>query len=82
MLLPGCDAVMTQVPGDTKLSVVPLTPQMEDVLEANCTASPEVAEAESAAGVLPKVWAPGVLKLMVCAASATVKLWLTEGAAE
>lgn len=79
--MPGCEAVMTQVPGATRVSVVPLTPHTEDVLELNCTAKPELAFAVSAAGLLPKVCAPGALKLMLCAARATTKLWLMDGAA-
>lgn len=68
MLLPDCEAVMMQVPGETSVNALPLTVQTEEVLEMNCTGRPEVAVADRAAGVLPKVWSPGALKLMVCVA--------------
>ena len=81
VLLPGCEAVMMQVPGATRVSVLPLTVHTDDVLEVNCTAKPEVAVAESAEGVLPKVWSPGEVKLMLCVACTTVKLCVRGGAA-
>ena len=72
---------MVQVPADTRLSVVPLTVHTEGVLDANCTVRPELAVADSAAGAVPMVWLPGDVKVMVCAASATVTLCATGDAA-
>ena len=63
---------MVQVPGATRVNVVPLTVHTGVVLEANWTINPELAVAESAEG-LPTVWLPGEAKVMVCARK-TVKL--------
>lgn len=81
VLFPACEAVMVQVPTPTNVSVVPLTVQTVEVEEANCTLRPEVAEAESAAGVLPMVWLPGEAKVMLWVACATVKVCATGVAA-
>ena len=71
------------MPADTSVSVVPLTVHTAGVLEANCTVRPELALADSAAGLLPNVWPPGETKLIVCAtgAGATVKVRDCVGAA-
>ena len=66
MLLPACEALTLQVPADTRVSELPLTVHTNGVVEANCTARPEVALAESAGGVTPRVWVEGAVKLMVC----------------
>ena len=79
MLLPGCDAVTVQVPGANRVRVLPLTVHTGAVLDANWTVNPEVAVAESAAGV-PTVWLPGEAKVMLCVCT-TAKLWVTVGAA-
>lgn len=81
MPLPACEAVTIQVPAPTSVNVLPLTVQTEAVLDANCTVSPEVAVAESAAGVLPMVWLPGEVNEMLCAACATAKVCATGVAA-
>lgn len=81
MPLPAWEAVMVQLPADIRVSAVPLTVHTELVPEANCTVRPELAVAESAAGVAPMVLLPGEAKLMLCVAWATVKLRSTEGAA-
>ena len=70
---------MVQVPGATRVNVVPLTVHTGVVLEANWTINPELVVAESADGV-PTVWLPGEAKVMVCVCT-TAKLWVTEGAA-
>ena len=77
MKLPACEAVMVQLPAPTSVSVLPLTVQTEEVVEANCTVRPEVAVAESAPGVLPIVWLPGNVNVMLCAACATAKVCAT-----
>lgn len=75
MLLPDWDAVMLQVPAATRLSVLPLTVQIKGVVEANCTVRPELTLADSAAGVVPRVWLPGDAKVMSWVpAGITVKL--------
>ena len=72
---------MMQVPGDTSVSVVPLTVHTEEVLVMNCTVSPDVAVADRADGVTSRFWAAGCVKLMVCATCATVTLRVTDVAA-
>ena len=58
---------MVQVPADTRVKAVSVTVHTAGVLELNCTAWPEVADAESAAGVVPNVCVGGALNVMVCA---------------
>lgn len=79
--LPGWVAVMLQLPAANSVSVLPLTVQTTGVVDVNDTARPEVALATSAGGAVPRVWLLGELKLMLCAAAATVKLWETAVAA-
>ncbi len=45
MLLPGCAAVMVQVPAPIKAAVEPATVQTATVDEVNVTGKPELAEA-------------------------------------
>ena len=52
---------------------VPETVQTESVFDAKLTDSPELAEAESVSGV-PTVWVPGLVKVIFCASTLTVKL--------
>lgn len=66
-MLPDCEALMVQVPAATRVTVVPLTVQIDGVLDANCTARPELAVAVSAGGATISVCAGGALKLMLCA---------------
>lgn len=81
MALPVCEAVMMQVPGATKVSVVPLTVHTDELLLVNCTVRPELAVADKVDGVTPMVCAVGCVKVMVCAACATVTLCGTDVAA-
>jgi hypothetical protein len=67
--LPACVASMVQVPGETKVAVVPETVQTLVVVEAKLTANPEEAVA-TRVSVVPTVWAPGLAKVMVCAIGA------------
>ena len=67
MLLPDCEALMVQVPAVTSVMLVPLTVHTEGVVEANCTASPEVAVAERLGGATPMVCVDGAAKLIDCA---------------
>ena len=76
-LLPAWLALMEQLPTATSVSVLPLTVQTLGVVEAKLTASPELAVAASAGGVVPSVWLPGEAKLMVCAPAPTLKLRVT-----
>ncbi|MDH4050271.1 MAG: hypothetical protein OEU93_01750 [Rubrivivax sp.] len=73
-----------QLPADTSVSVVPLTVQTADVVDAKLTGRPELAEATRAGGAVPSVWLPGEAKVMVCGSSPgaeTVKLRVTGVAA-
>ena len=63
-----------------KVAVVPLTVQMPVVVEANDTARPELAVAESVSGV-PTVCVPGFANVMVCDLPFTEKLCETGVAA-
>lgn len=69
------------MPALTSVSVVPLTVQTEEGVAANCTGKPDVAVAASAVGVLPIVWLPGDVNVMLCVACATVKVCATGVAA-
>lgn len=66
VLLPACDAVMVQVPADTSVSVVPLTVHTGVVVEVSCTLKPDVAVAERAGGVAPRVCVAGLVNVIVC----------------
>ena len=85
LALPLWLAVMLQVPGDTSVSTSALTVHTDAVVDANCTARPELAVAESVGGAVPIVWVPGALKVMVWALAVTgavmVKLRDTDTAA-
>ena len=80
-MLPAWLASTVQLPVLASNNVVPLTVQTVGVLDTSDTARPELALATRAGGVLPKVWLPGELKLMVCVMGATLKVLLTIGAA-
>jgi hypothetical protein len=54
LVLPGCVAWTVQVPRATKVTVVPDTVQIDEVVEAKLTTKPEVAVALSAMGAVPK----------------------------
>lgn len=54
LALPAWLALTVQLPTPTSVKVVPLTVQTLAVVDANVTASPELALALKAAGVLPK----------------------------
>jgi hypothetical protein len=85
VLLPTWLASSVHVPVATKVSVLPLTVQTPVVVDVSTTGKPELALATKAAGVMPKVWVPGAVKLMVCAvngAAATLKLRETVVAAK
>ena len=65
-----------QVPAPIKVKADPLTVQTDGVNEAKLTGRPELAVADSAAADVPRAWAPGDAKVMVCASNppATSKL--------
>jgi hypothetical protein len=81
VLSPGCDALIVQVPAARKVARMPETVQMGAVWEENETGSPEEAVAERLRAV-PAVWVGIVAKLIVCDLPFTVKLCVTDGAAE
>lgn len=66
VVLPACEAVMLHVPPVTSVAVLPETVQTVGVVEANETASPELAVAESVT-VPPAVWVGIVANVIVCA---------------
>src|SRR3569623_159681 len=74
VLLPAWSALMVQVPAVTKVSAPPeVIVHTPVVLDEKLTVSPEVEVADSV-GVVPKICAPGLLKVMVCAHLLVVKL--------
>ena len=64
--MPGWLAVMEHVPPVTSVIAVPETVHMEALFEENATASPEVAVALRAGGVVPRVWVVRGPKVIVC----------------
>ena len=80
--LPGCAAVMEQVPPATMVTVVAETVQTPGVVEAKPTGSPELAVAATGNGGAPKTTLLRGPNVMLCAAAATVKVCVTGGAAE
>ena len=77
---PAWLAATLHVPGATSASALALTVHTLGVVEAKDTARPDVAVAVSAAGATPKVWLPGEMKVMVCAAGLTANEPETVGA--
>lgn len=53
LALPTWFAVIVQVPADTNVSVVPLTVQIEPVVEASVTVNPEEEEADKVGVATP-----------------------------
>lgn len=82
LALPGWLADSEHVPADTSTSVVPATVHTGNVVDTTVTGSPELELNNSGGGAVPRVWLPGELKLMVCAAGATLKVCVTGVAAE
>jgi len=66
-----------QVPPVIIVTVAVLTVQMVVVVDVNVTASPDEAVALTVKGAAPKVLPARAANVTVCAALATVKLWLT-----
>ena len=66
-MLPDCVAVTVQMPAAKSVTVVPLTVHTEGVVDANCTARPDVEVAARVGGVTPIVCVDGAVKLIVCA---------------
>ena len=62
---PAWLAVRLQVPAATSVSVVPLTVQIDGVVEVIVTGRPELAVAANAGGGVPMLWSPGDAKAMV-----------------
>jgi hypothetical protein len=79
--LPAWLAVIEHMPTDTIVTVFPDTVQTGVVVEVKLTVRPEVAVALIANGATPKLTLEGALKVIVCDAGFTVKLWVTVGAA-
>ena len=65
MVFPACEAVMVQVPAETRVSEVSETEQIEAFDEAKATARPDEAEAVSAKGPVPSVRGGRGSKVMV-----------------
>lgn len=81
LALPAWLADSVHRPADTSVSVLPLTLHTAGVLDTKVTGRLELELNTSAGGGVPSVWLPGELKLMVWAAGATLKVWLTGVAA-
>src|SRR5580700_10429063 len=73
---------MEQVPAATRVTTFPATVQKPVEFEAKAIARPAVDVAFREKGAVPNVTFPSAPKLIVCAALLTVKLRVTEGAAE
>jgi hypothetical protein len=71
-----------QVPPATNVTVDPDTVHTDVVCELKFTANPEVADALTVKGAAPKVWLASPPNVIVWLSGFTVKLWLTDGAAE
>ena len=69
---PACAADSEHVPEVTIVRVNPDMVQTLVVLEVTVTVSPEVDEADKVSGVLDQVVVPGLVKVMVWLALATV----------
>ncbi|PRC90576.1 hypothetical protein S2091_4714 [Solimicrobium silvestre] len=63
---------MVQVPGATKVTVLPDTVQTDVVAEVNTTPKLALLVADTAKGAAPYVLPANVAKLIVCASFATV----------
>ena len=81
MALPGCVALIVQVPAATSVTVEPDTVQTAVVADAKLTANPEEAVALTVNGGVPSVWFESAPKVMVWLPCVTWKLWLTGVAA-
>ena len=83
VLLPAWLALTVQVPTAASVSVEPLTVHTPGVADANNTVRPDVELATSAGGAVPRVWLPGEVNAMVCAAAATAnEFWTAVAAAK
>src|ERR1700722_8498858 len=74
---PGCVDWIVQLPSASSVAVAAaeLTWQIDGVVDANPTVSPELAVAESVSGDAElMVCAPICVKLMICGSSVTAKL--------
>jgi hypothetical protein len=80
--LPAWDATISQLPAETRVTVVPDTVQTNGVREAKLTVNPELAVALTVKGVAPYVTAGRVAKVMVCGMSVTAKVCFTVVAAQ
>ena len=72
---------MLQVPPVTIVTVLPLTVHTAVVVDENVIANPDDAVALTANAGLPYVLPESAPKVIVCAAFATAKVWLTLAAA-
>jgi hypothetical protein len=72
---------MVHVPAATRVSAVPATVQIVDVVDAKLTANPDDAVAPKAGGVEPSAALGNAAKVIVWLPCATVKCWLTAVAA-
>ena len=85
MVVPACDAVMAQVPAETKVAVAPLLPPVVQTLvlvEAKVMTLPEAppvaTSATEPAGA--KVWVGGGLKLITWVAWLIANVFVTSAA--
>src|SRR6187401_3156080 len=78
--LPPWSAVIVQVPTPTSVTVLPESVQTAGVVDANATARPELAVAETANGGSPNARLASAPKVMVWLALVTVNACETVGA--
>ena len=72
--LPGCVALIEQVPVATKVTVFPATVHVVGVFEEKATGSPEDAVAETVKGGADRTWLGSGPKVIVWASLVTWKL--------
>ena len=82
MPLPACEAVMLQVPAETKVTVAPFAPPVVHTpvdVEAKVTGRPDAPPVADSATVPAgaKIWVAGGVKLITCVACPIVKLFVT-----
>jgi hypothetical protein len=71
-----------QVPPESSVTVAFDTVQIDVVWELKLTGRFEVADALTGKGAVPKTWVESVPNVIDWLSGFTVKLWLTDGAAE
>ena len=72
--MPGCEALIEQVPALTSVTSAPALVQTAVVVDTKLTGSDELALAVIGKGEIPRIWLDIASKVIVCEAALTVKL--------